>query len=480
MKRSSKSSGAKWPGVLFTLVCFAGAAFGLWLFWMDINSVLLKRAEEPVGTLSYKRHVVQRRFEDRLMWNQIPRESPVYNGDLVRTSDLSDAVILFISEDSVRLSENSLIQVHYDKDANSFIELLSGDVSLESVSGRVGILAEGRQLLPAAGSALLVRRGSSGTEAKALSGHTEISGPGGIRGLEPGQSARAGGDGPVAITEALLVSSPLADQELAADADPMPVAFSWIGLAPAEYVRLEIAARRDFGDLVYAGDEYQAGATVSLSPGVWWWRVFQAERGKPLPSGPAQTGRLTVLEPPANPGTAVITPFFFSAAAEGSLPVLHSLPASAGTAAEEPLPAPPPAAAAPPVPVAPSAPPLLPAPRGLFPPRGTVIDPVYLRTGGTGARIAFSWDPVGGANAYIITIRRGLTVNLHMVREPRFVFTNLASLDNGQWTWQVEALALDSSGGTRRHGQLAESAFSLDVPKPDAPKVDNPGIIYER
>jgi hypothetical protein len=71
-------------------------------------------------------------------------------------------------------------------------------------------------------------------------------------------------------------------------------------------------------------------------------------------------------------------------------------------------------------------------------------------------------------------------VNLNLVREPRFVFTDLPSLDNGEWIWQVEAVSLNQSGGFSRHGENAESRFSLAVPRPDAPRLNNPGIIYER
>jgi hypothetical protein len=87
---------------------------------------------------------------------------------------------------------------------------------------------------------------------------------------------------------------------------------------------------------------------------------------------------------------------------------------------------------------------------------------------------------VGGANAYFLTIRRGLAVHLQLVREPRLVFTGLASLDNGEWTWQVEAVSMNSNGAVRRYGEPAVSSFNLEVPRPQAPKVDNPGIIYER
>jgi hypothetical protein len=496
MKRNSKYAKSRRTGVLFTLVCFAGAALGLWLFWADINRVLAKRSERPVGALSYKHHVVQRRFGDRLIWGPLPRESPVYNGDLVRTSDLSGATITFVSEDQISLSENSLIHIHYDARTNSFIELLSGDVSLVSVSGRIGVLAEDRKLLPDSGGVLSVRRDSRGTEARSLAGRTAISSSGGTYGLEAGQSARAGREGSVDIGETLVVSEPLPNQELRADTNPLAVTFSWIdrGLAPNEYIRLEVARDRGFTELVYSGDEYHVTETVVLlSPGAWWWRMFQAEQGSPPPPDPARDGRLTVLEAPAvsraEPSLAPLSapPPLALADPVGGLPLLNPAgPPAAPTvtpAAVMPEAVTPEAitpvtvAPAAVTPAAPAALALLPAPGGLFPPSETVVDAAYLKTSD---RVIFTWDTVNGANGYIFTIRRGLTVNLHLVREPRFVFTNLASLDNGGWVWQVEAVSLDSGGGVRRHGEPAESRFTLDVPRPEAPLVDNPGIMYER
>jgi hypothetical protein len=316
----------------------------LWLFWVDINQFLVKRAEAPVGILSYKQHVVQRRFEDRLMWNQIPRESPVYNGDLVRTSDLSDAVITFVSEDSVSLSENSLIHIRYDEKTDSFIELLSGNVSLVSASGRMGVISGSQKLLPASGGILNVRRGLETTEARVLSGSAEISGPGGVQNFEAGQSVKTGPDEKLDVEETLVVSGLLPNQELQAETNPAPVTFSWNPLSPTEYIRLEIARDRDFTNLVYAGDEYDTTETiVPLPPGAWWWRMFQAERGSPLPSSAAQDGRLTVLEPPFAGQEIAFTPPSDPARAGAEqpfeLPVLHVVPAPVDPAAAAPQPA---------------------------------------------------------------------------------------------------------------------------------------------
>jgi hypothetical protein len=84
------------------------------------------------------------------------------------------------------------------------------------------------------------------------------------------------------------------------------------------------------------------------------------------------------------------------------------------------------------------------------------------------------------ANAYICTLRQGETVNLQLTREPRLSFDQLTALRNGECVWQVEAIQLAPDGGIQRHGEVAESRFIISVPKPEAPQINNPGIIYGR
>ncbi|MDR1895064.1 MAG: hypothetical protein LBQ61_10340 [Spirochaetales bacterium] len=447
MKKSSPSTNPSPPspaGILFTVLCVFGALLGFWLFWSDLNRVLAERSEQPVGRVTYKRHTVQRRLEDRLVWSLLPAESPVYNGDLIRTAELSDATITFVSQDRVTLSENSLIHIQYNEETQSFIELFSGNLSLFSVSGKMGVLWKNQKLFPDSGGSLDVRLVNGGVETRIRAGRAELTGAAGLHTLEAGQGAALSGEGPVEVTPALIVTRPLPNQEFNAGTDPEPLAFAWTGAEPsASLVRLEVARNRNFSDPVYSAGSDANEAVVPLSPGTWWWRLFQEE-----PPGEALEGRLTILPPPLPAAEVPLSP-----------PAL-------------------PAEAAPPSPSSPRvSPSLLPASRNLYPPGDTIVDAYYLRSS---SRIIFSWNSVAGANGYIWTLRRGLSVNLHLVREPRFVFTDLPSLDNGIWDWQVEAVFLDSAGGISRHGLSAESRFILAVPKPLAPQVDSPGIIYER
>jgi hypothetical protein len=471
--------------ISFTLVCLAGAALGLWLFWTDLNRVLVKKAEEPVGLVTYKRHSVQRRFEDRLFWAQLPRESPVYNGDLVRTSGFSDAAIRFVSEDSISLAENTLIHILYDKESGTRIELISGEVSLSSLSGSMVILTGLHELRPGAGAVLTASREQGETAVRAIRGSTRISGAGGFYDLEEGGAANSIGEEGFAVTGSIVAASPLPNEELTAGVNPMPVNFSWTGgeIPPGLYVRFEVAADRRFSTVYYSSDEYEAGengvmeTVVLLSPGVWWWRAFLARLGSADPVGESRANRLVIYGPEEEKAAVSLAPPLALAALSAELPLTGmEAPLPVETPPRFEVPAAAPAApAAPAAQSAPAGPALLPRPAGLYPADQTVIDGAYLTRNLT---IVFSWNRVNGANAYLFTLRQGANVSLNLIREPHFEFGQLGSLGNGLCAWQVEAVLLAGDGSIQRHGEPAESRLIISVPRPAAPALDNPGIIY--
>ena len=516
--------------VLFILLCLAGSALGLWLFWTDLNHVLYRTNEEAAGTLSYKRHTVQRRFENRLVWNTLPRESPVYNGDLIRTAELSDALIAFGS-DTLSLSENTLVHIRFDKQTGTSIELLGGSVNLHSQSGRTLILAGGRELRPEAGGSLEVRGGPETASIHVLRGTALLSTPSGKPGLsgnsvpveterlEAGYTAVAGAGGLGFTEDPLVVQSPLPDES----SEDHTLRFSWINknAAAGEGVRIEVALDRRFTDLAYQAEEYDpqvSAAELTLSPGVWRWRVFLV-RGGAEPLSVPREGRYTILAPsPETPVTdnAAAVP---GADASGgttaeTAPGSANAPGSAGTSATG---TPAPVLASPLIlgslsSAAPTtaSPLLLPAlepeasfaqaaqaqtrtaqtrtartvppnslsrPGGLYPPAGTVVDGAFLLQE---RRFRLSWNRVDGADAYICTVRQENTVIMNQVREPLVTFEQMGALANGPCSWQVEAVQLDRAGNVSRRGGIAESDFIIDVPRPSPPEIDNPGVIYGR
>jgi hypothetical protein len=486
-RRSSKYTSPKRAifRVFFSLVCLAGASGSLWFFWTDLNNVLGKSADRSVGILSYKHNTVQRRYDDRLAWGVLPRESFVYNGDLIRTADLSDATVTFVSGDRVDLSENSLVVIRYDEEAGeTTTELLSGKINLRSGGGKTVVLAGGKELRSVGGD-FEIEGGPDRAKIQAFRGALNDT-SGSVR-LLAGQAVIAGSEGVVPAAEAVVVLEPLPNQEYVNDEGA--VFFRWenVSLSAEDYVRLELAADRNFNETLEV-HEYDAdimSANLSLTPGIWWWRILKSTRGNSAANVVIREGRIRVAEP--RPERRVV-----AAAALVSPRSLESLspqnPLSIPLReAEVPVPEPPPVIAPPPVPPPPPAPipvpvlapvprpALLPRAEGLGPAAGTVIDGDFLKTNRT---VVLDWNAVPGANAYFCTIRQGGD-SIKQVYEPRLELDPAGSLSNGRCVWRVEAVRLAADGSIEQRGQIAESSFTVAVPRPEAPRIDNPGIIYE-
>lgn len=130
-KRSTRSK-ASFADVLIFVLCSLGAAASLGLYYKDINSFSLKNNETAVAKIYFKKNVVQRKFIDNDIWERVNQESPIYNGDKIRTASDSEIHAQFEKTGTkIQLKENSLIQIFSNKKEKS-IDFLSGEILLAS------------------------------------------------------------------------------------------------------------------------------------------------------------------------------------------------------------------------------------------------------------------------------------------------------------------------------------------------------------
>jgi hypothetical protein len=228
--------------------------------------------------------------------------------------------------------------------------------------------------------------------------------------------------------------------------------FQWTEMEDASHYIIEVSETRDFINPRISRELTSAFFTDStLWPGTWHWRVqpvfssayessvkdaaaiysqsasFRIERG--------ETEQLVVILPEA-----------------GSDPIT----------AEKP-------------------PPPLAAPLNRRPANGHRIGIEELRTGRS---LTFSWSPVPEANAYIFTLYQQTSGGRRQINrigpQPRASWTleNIAVLQRGTYIWQAEAVSRNSSGVIERRGIAGENTFTLDVPSPGAPQVEDAGRFY--
>lgn len=131
--------------ILLTILCLIGMAVALYLFWDDLNVSLAKQDEAPIAVVYFKQNTVQRRMVDRNLWERVQTSALVYEGDRIRTSELSEAVTVFADGTEIEIHENTLIQIYTQKE-KAAIDFISGAITA-STSGVEDETTDGRLLV---------------------------------------------------------------------------------------------------------------------------------------------------------------------------------------------------------------------------------------------------------------------------------------------------------------------------------------------
>jgi len=122
---------------LVIAICLLGAFFSFYFFWQDLNGVFSRHAEQ-VATISFKLRSAQRRFADRVLWSRLRQNSAVYNGDVIRTAELSEVTITFTEGQTLNLTENTLVRIFVEDD-QILMELGGGNINVSSPPGAAGL-----------------------------------------------------------------------------------------------------------------------------------------------------------------------------------------------------------------------------------------------------------------------------------------------------------------------------------------------------
>ena len=127
------------PFCLAIFVCLAGAALNSFLFYNSFFRALTKMNETPIATITFKYKTAQRKFLERVVWDRLRQNSPVYNGDTIHTANLSEATIWFSDGNIMELSENTMAQVFLSEDKSLKAELSDGFATIDSSLSEQGM-----------------------------------------------------------------------------------------------------------------------------------------------------------------------------------------------------------------------------------------------------------------------------------------------------------------------------------------------------
>jgi hypothetical protein len=277
--KERKNSGSRFRFIDFLVIlfCLSGAAYSINLFRLDLFQTLNPNNEKPVGIIIIKNNVVQRRMESRVLWDRLSVDSPAYEGDLIRTADISDAS-LNIENNNILMDENTLIRIErLPEGEDAFqIELKEGNLSLNTIDGGGSIVLNlmGRQVKVEPGTVLNASMGKDGGVVKVTEGTAAFIDE--EREISSGTMIALDLNGAEKMEKAVIVLQPQPNvRYLKNNPEPLRINFKWnrINLDSGEHLRLEIAADRNFSRIIRVIENLDTDAVVALDAGFWYWRL---------------------------------------------------------------------------------------------------------------------------------------------------------------------------------------------------------------
>jgi len=277
------------------VLCLFGAAVFFNKFRLDFFQTIYSRNEEPAGLITVKHNTVQRRPHDRVYWDWLRNESPVYLGDLIRVADLSDAT-LHIADNYIHLNENTSIRIRRAPDNESpfQVDLDSGSLSLSTGTegGNITLNLMGRQVDAGPGTTLSASAGADGIAVQVSEGDALFTDKGQKQTLVATAMVALDSGGRERVEPAVVVKFPPPDAHyLKSGPEPLNIGFAWDRhyLQPGQTLRLEIAEDRNFSRIARAIENLDSAAEAALGAGRWHWRL--SYKGAVLGAG-----RLTVAD----------------------------------------------------------------------------------------------------------------------------------------------------------------------------------------
>jgi hypothetical protein len=210
-EKTTSGSGSKFRPLDFIVIlfCLFGAIYSVILFRLDLS-----KNENPVGTVIIGNNVVQRRMANRVLWDRLAVDSPLYSGDQIRTADLSDAT-LYIERNSIDLNGKTLIRIQRSpEDEDSILIYLDeGNLVLTTVDGggNIELNLMGRQVETAPGTILSASVGKEGAIVQVSEGTATLTSDGQRREISPGTMVALNSSGTEQTLKAAMVLQPRPD-----------------------------------------------------------------------------------------------------------------------------------------------------------------------------------------------------------------------------------------------------------------------------
>lgn len=257
--------------LLFLILLFSG------LLYRNLNARVDAGDNPVIGTLTFKRKVIQRKYSAEVVWEEIENSEDITNGDTIRTQEGSNAVLTLNDGTKIELNENSMI----------VLDLSDENLNLNFAYGSVS--AKRSESSAAAGSKMSITSGESAIEMGNGDLKLDKTGEAALNvKVEKGEAKIRVGDQESTIQKDQLASlqknqiqikplnlklnSPSDNQYLSSITTTTAISFSW-EKTQANTVNLQVAKDPGFRSIQSSVNIRGQSTSLRLGEGNYYWRI---------------------------------------------------------------------------------------------------------------------------------------------------------------------------------------------------------------
>lgn len=272
--------------------CLGIASYFSYAFWKDLNSSRKRTDKEEVAVITFKNRIAQRKFDDRVVWERVEKSTPLYNGDLVRTSNMAEAVLTFLDDSKVSLYENTMIQIYYTKEGGVQLSVDGGSLTLDASSnGKMSLMLDDGSTLNVSGGTSVSAKNAPGSlnTFEVKNGSASITTKSGqSMSLESGDSASVSNGNDLRKNSIAVTSIPSELRLLHVDNESIPIKLEWSKSEDlsTEPVIIQTSTKKDFSEIL---EEKVVTASkdslLNVDDGIYYWRVFPKNHKEEVSEG---------------------------------------------------------------------------------------------------------------------------------------------------------------------------------------------------
>ncbi|TGM52937.1 hypothetical protein [Leptospira adleri] len=262
-----------------SLLLFFGSLF---LFWREGAADFGEGRKETVGNITFKYRTAQRKFSDRMIWQDVEQNFPIFNHDSVRTDELSEAVVTLTSGTKFELDPRSMIVINL-KDKEELLELEEGSVRVQSA--KPVTLSSGKTTIKSTDGPSLFRitRGEDGNENLIEPAKGDLLW---IRSnketvtFKEGEKSKVTEDSFIDVRDEWELLEPQDNHRIFPETGEAKIGFRWNSKGTFNSGLLEISLNRSFTPLILKKEIKGESAEATLPEGIYYWRILSSDRKK--------------------------------------------------------------------------------------------------------------------------------------------------------------------------------------------------------